>query len=126
MTHSRIHILKTEADYQAAMAEYETYFDAPPAVNSEAADRFQLLGLLIEKYEDDRFPMPIGSAIDAIRFAMERLGRTQADLATLLGSRSRASEILNGRRELTLAQIRLLVQSWNIPAAALVGQMEMA
>lgn len=122
----RIRILRSEDDYAAALAEYEGYFDNEPEPGSEAGDRFELLGVLIERYEDEHFPMPRIDAVEAIRFAMDRKGYDQSDLATLLGSRSRASEILNRKRRLTLEQIRKLVSEWSIPAATLVSVPEYA
>ena len=123
---SPIRVLHTEADYEAALAEYERYFDDEPLAGSREADRFELLGLVIAKYEDEHFPMPTADPLDVLRFAMEQQGHTQSDLAALLGSRSRASEILNGRRDLTLAQIRTLARAWRIPANLLVGELEAA
>jgi HTH-type transcriptional regulator/antitoxin HigA len=121
-----ISIIRDEAGYAAAMAELEAYFDNEPAPGSEDGDRFELLGLLLARYEEEQFPMPKTSPVEAIRFAMDRKGLAQSDLAELLGSRSRASEILNGRRDLTLPQIRLLSKTWGIPVAALVAEVEPA
>jgi HTH-type transcriptional regulator/antitoxin HigA len=123
---SPIHVLHTEADYEAALAEYERYFDDEPAEGSAEADRFELLGLVIAKYEEEHAPIPAAAPLDVLRFAMEQQGHAQSDLAALLGSRSRASEILNGRRDLTLAQIRTLAKAWRIPANLLVGELEAA
>lgn len=64
-----IHILRDEADYLEALAAYEAYFDNAPEPGSEAGDRFELLGLLLAKYEEDHFPMPTGDPVEAIRFA---------------------------------------------------------
>lgn len=122
----KIGIIHDEAGHASALAEYEAYFDNEPAVGSEAGDRFELLGLLLAKYEEERFPMPGTGPVEAIRFAMDRKGLGQSDLAELLGSRSRASEILSGRRELTLPQIRRLSKAWNIPAQALIAEVETA
>ena len=115
-----VHILRDEADYQAALAAYEAYFDSEPAPGTPEADHFELLGLLLAKYEADHFPMPAADPVEAICFAMERQGLGQSDLTELLGSRSRASEILNRRRALSLPQIRKLSQEWRIPAETLV------
>jgi antitoxin component HigA of HigAB toxin-antitoxin module len=123
---SKISIIRDEAGYAAAMAEYEAFFNNEPALGSEDGDRFELLGLLLAKYEEDHFPMPKTSPVEAIRFAMDRKGLAQSDLAELLGSRSRASEILSGRRDLTLPQIRLLSKAWGIPVQALVAEVEAA
>lgn len=121
-----IHILRDEADYQAALQAYEAFFDDEPAPGSEAGDRFELLGLLLAKYEEDHFPMSDSDPVEAIRFAMERQGLGQSDLAELLGSRSRASEVLNRRRSLSVPQIRKLSSAWRIPVQALIGEAEAA
>lgn len=123
---SRISIIRDETGYAAALAEYEAFFDREPETGSDAGDRFELLGLLLAKYEEDQFPMPKAGPLEAIRFAMDRRGLGQTDLAELLGSRSRASEILKGRRDLTLPQIRLLSKAWGIPVQALVAEAEAA
>ncbi len=118
--------IRTEADYDAALAEVERYFDKEPARGAPEADRFELLGILLAKYEDEHFPIAAPTPVEALRFRMEHGGKTQADLADLLGSRSRASEILSGKRDLTLDQIRKLHREWRIPVAVLVGEMKYA
>lgn len=123
---SKIGIIRDEAGYAEALAEFEAYFDNEPQVGGDGGDRFELLGLLLARYEEEHFPLPRTGPVEAIRFAMDRQGLGQSDLAELLGSRSRASEILNGRRELTLPQIRLLSKSWGIPAQALIVEDEAA
>ncbi|MET3664282.1 transcriptional regulator [Caulobacter sp. 1776] len=121
-----IKIIRDEAGYLAALAAFEAFFDNEPEAGSDEGDRFELLGLLLAKYEEDQYPMPATGPAEAIRFAMDRKGLGQSDLAALLGSRSRASEILNGRRGLTLPQVRLLSKSWNIPVQALIEDVEAA
>jgi HTH-type transcriptional regulator/antitoxin HigA len=120
----QISIVRDEAGYAAALAEFEAYFDSEPQAGSEDGDRFELLGILLAKYEEEHFPAPKGTPVEAIRFAMDRKGLAQSDLAEVLGSRSRASEILSGRRAPTLPQIRLLSKAWGIPAALLIGEIE--
>ena len=121
-----IRIIRDEAGYMSAMAEFEAFFDNEPEVGSDSADRFELLGLLLAKYEEEHFPLPQSGPAEAIRFAMNRQGLSQSDLAELLGSRSRASEILKGHRGPTLSQIRLLSKAWNIPVRALIQDVEAA
>ena len=116
-----LHLIRDQATYDAYLAEYETYFDAEPTPDSDAANRFELLGLLLSRYEEENFPIADISPMEAIRFTMERRGYDQADLARLLGSRSRASEILSGARALTLGQIRRLSNEWRIPAEVLIA-----
>lgn len=121
-----IGIIRSEAEYEAALAEFETYFDDEPQPGSPEASRFELLGLVLAKYEEERWPIAPTTPLDALKFRMEQGGHSQTDLANLLGSRSRASEIINGKRELNLDQIRLLAREWHIPVGALVGDLERA
>ncbi len=116
-----VRVIHTDQDHATAMAEYEALFDADPAPGTPDGDRFELLGLVIAAYESERWPIPSADPLDVIRLVMEGRGYTQADLAALLGSRSRASEILSGRRSLSLDHIRLLSEGWRIPASALIG-----
>lgn len=112
--------LRTEEDYDWALAEIEQYFQHEPAPSTPRADRFDVLATLIAEYERRHWPIDPPDPGAAIRARMEQAGFTQADLARLLGSRSRASEILSGRRGLTLEQIRRLHEEWHIPAEALI------
>lgn len=122
----RIKPVRTESDYDAALRAIEKYFDNPPRRGSPEADRFDVLATLIEAYERQRWPIGSPDPRDAILYRMETGGFTQADLARLLGSRSRASEVLGGRRPLTLPMIRKLSREWNIPAESLIGADERA
>ena len=115
--------LRTEADYDWALAEIESYFTDEPALGTPGADRFDVLAALIAAYEQQYWPIEAPDPLAAIRARMERAGYSQADLANLLGSRSCASEILAGRRSLTMDQIRRLHTEWNIPAEALIQRM---
>jgi HTH-type transcriptional regulator / antitoxin HigA len=113
--------IRTEADYDAALIEIERYFDTEPVRGSADADRFDVLAALIAAYENERWPIEPPRTVDAIRVVMESRGYTQADLAALLGSRSRASEILSGKRKLTMAQARKLHEIWQVPAESLIA-----
>jgi len=112
--------LRSEADYDWALTEITPYFERPPAEGTAEADRFDLLATVIEAYEAKHWPIEPADPIDAIRFRMETAGYTQADLARLLGSRPRASEIMNRRRALTIPMAYKLHREWNIPAEALI------
>lgn len=114
--------IRSEADYNWALGEIEQYFDKEPRRGSPAADRFDVLAALIEAYESRRWSIDPPDAVEAIRFRMEQAGLRQADLANLLGSRSRASEIMRRRRSLTLEQAWKLHRQWHIPAEALLRQ----
>jgi HTH-type transcriptional regulator/antitoxin HigA len=112
--------IRNERDYDWALKEIERYFDREPKRGSSQAARFDILAALIEVYESKHWPIDPPDAIEAIRFRMQHSGMKQADLARLLGSRSRASEILNRRRLLTMEQARKLNVEWRIPAEVLL------
>jgi HTH-type transcriptional regulator/antitoxin HigA len=112
--------LRNEADYDWALSEIEQYFRDEPAPGTPRADRFDVLAAMIAEYEGRHWPIDPPDPGAAIRARMEQAGFTQADLARLLGSRSRASEILPGRRGLTMEQARRLHEAWRIPADALI------
>ena len=84
-----------------------------------AADRFDVLSVLIEKFEDAHFSVPQADPIEVLEFAIQSMGRTQAEPAAILGSPSRASEILNRKRRLHLDMIRKVSQAWKLPIDAL-------
>jgi HTH-type transcriptional regulator/antitoxin HigA len=86
--------IRTEADYDAALKEIELYFDREPEPGSPESVRFDVLAALVAAYEREHWPIDPPDPMEAIRYCMERQGYTQADLATLIGSQSRASEIL--------------------------------
>jgi HTH-type transcriptional regulator/antitoxin HigA len=113
--------LRSEADYDAALDEIERYFEKEPKPGTPEADRFDLLALIIEDYERKRWPIEPPDAIDAIRYRMEMSNYTQADLGRLLGSRQRASDILTGKRPLTMRMAWRLYRGWGIPAEALIA-----
>lgn len=112
--------LKTEADYDRALQEIERYFDHEPEAGTPEADRFDMLALVIGDYEAKRWPIEPPEAPDALRAHMEQTGLQQKDLADLLGSKARASEVLNRYRHLTLEQAWKLHREWRIPADVLI------
>ena len=117
----KIRPLRTEADYDAALRAIQKFFDREPEPGSPQADEFDLLGLVIADYEQRRWPVGPPDAVDAIRYRMETGGFSQADLGRLLGSRQRASEILNRKRRLTMQMASKLHHEWGIPAEALLN-----
>ncbi|WP_091739817.1 helix-turn-helix domain-containing protein [Phenylobacterium immobile] len=123
---SAVRAIRTDEEHEAALRELRPLFEADPDPASEEGARLDALALLIEHYEEGRWPIAKASPLEVLKFMMEQNDRTQADLSALLNSRSRASEILSGKRELTLDQIRLLAREWHIPAAALIGELEPA
>jgi len=116
--------IRNDADHKAALARIEALWNA--AEGSAEAAELDALATLVEHYEGKRWPMAPVEPLAVLTFAMEQQGLTQADLAALLGSRSRASEILSGKRPLTLDQIRLIAHRWHVPVSLLVGRLEVA
>jgi HTH-type transcriptional regulator/antitoxin HigA len=112
--------IRSEADYDAALGEIERYFENEPKPGTPEADQFDLLALVIEDYERKQWPIMPPDTIEAIRYRMETGGYTQADLGRLLGSRQRASDILTGKRPLTMKMAWKLHREWKIPAEALI------
>ncbi|MGE0750834.1 MAG: type II toxin-antitoxin system HigA family antitoxin [Variibacter sp.] len=121
-----VRALHTDADYAWALKEIERYFDNPPKSGTAEADRFDVLSVLIEKYEDNEHDVPVSDPIDVLHFAIDSMGRSQADLARIVGSRARASEILNRKRRLTLDMIRAISAAWKLPIETLTGHYELA
>jgi HTH-type transcriptional regulator / antitoxin HigA len=111
-------LLKTKKDYQMALDRLELIFDAKPA--TPQGDELEVLGMLIDKYEQQHSPIGFPDPIEAIKFRMEQLGYNQSDLANVIGLKSRVSEILNKKRKLTLEMIRNLHTSLNIPTDVLI------
>jgi HTH-type transcriptional regulator/antitoxin HigA len=122
----RLKPIRSEIDYDVALKAIERYFNKPPKKGTAEADRFDVLATLIEAYERVRWPIPEADPVDVIRYRMETRGYTQADLARVLGSRARASEVMRGKRPLSLSMIRRLAVSWEIPVEALVGPLDRA
>jgi HTH-type transcriptional regulator / antitoxin HigA len=118
--------IRTEAEYEQALLAIELFFNQEPTKGSAEADDFDLLALLIDDYQKRQHPIPPPDALSAIRYEMDIKGLTQADLATVLGSRQRASEILLGKRLLSLAMIRALHDQWGIPLESLISSTEAA
>ena len=110
--------IKTDKDYQQALERLEVIFDA--TLGSKEGDELEVLGILIDRYENEHFPIGMPDPIEAIKFRMEQMGYNQSDLAKIVGLKSRASEILNRKRKLTLEMIRQLHESLNIPTDVLI------
>ena len=113
-----INLIKTEEDYNESMARLEIIFDAKRG--SAEGDELELLSILIDNYEKIHYPIGLPDPIEAIKFRMEQMNYTQSDLANILGIKSRASEILNKKRKLSLEMIRQLHSKMNIPTEILI------
>ena len=113
-------IIKTEDDYQKALSCIDALMDAEP--NTPEGDELELLVTLIELYEDKRYKIDMPDAIEAIKFRMEHLNLNQQALVSLIGSKSKVSEILNKKRPLSLSMMRALHEGLGIPAELLLQE----
>ena len=116
--------IRTEADHHAALARIGELMGAK--VNSPEGDELDILATLVEAYEQKHFAIEAPDPVEFLKNVMEFLGLEQNELASVLRSRSRASEILNRRRPLTLDQIRRISSAWQVPTDPLINEYEVA
>jgi len=94
--------------------------------NSIESDKLELISILIEQYEKENYPVEPPHPIDAILFRLDQMNMKKSELSKILGTRSRTSEILNGKRKLSLAMIRKLNSELNIPAEVLIKEYQIS
>ena len=111
--------IKTDADYRAALKRLEKVFDAQPG--TPESDELEILGLMVDDYENKHFPIEAPDPIEAIKIRMEEMHLKQVDLISEIGGKSRVSEILNRKRRLTVDMIRKLTTRLNISAKVLIS-----
>jgi HTH-type transcriptional regulator/antitoxin HigA len=102
MIMKRIRPIKTEADYKEALELLEELIDAEPAANTPEAEQLDILSSLIERYEENKYQIDAPNAIEAIKFVMEQRNLEPKDLIPFIGSKSRVSEVLSGKRSLSI------------------------
>lgn len=110
--------IKAETDYDEALAEIASLMDAE--LGTPEGDRLDILVTLVEAYEEKHWQIDPPDPIEAIKVRMQQRGLTRQDLARVLGSKSRVSEVLNRKRSLTLKMIRRLHDTLGIPAESLI------
>lgn len=113
-------IIRNEKTYEEALAFVDTLMDAKPG--SKREEELELWSLLIEQYEKERHPIEDPDPIEAIRFRMDQLGLPRKELERYIGQKSKVSEVLNRKRQLSLPMIRSLHQHLGIPASVLVRE----
>ncbi|MCX6237552.1 MAG: helix-turn-helix domain-containing protein [Bacteroidia bacterium] len=113
-----IKVIKTEEEYCQALKRLEAVFDSP--ADSPEGDEAEILAILIEKYEDEYYPIEAPDPIEAIKFRMEQMNLDNQDLAEIIGYKSRVSEIFNRKRKLNLKMIRNLHEKLKIPYESLI------
>lgn len=121
----RTKILKTDQEYnQACERIYELMHSSTEPIDpaSEEGEELELLSLLVEKYEQERFPVEAPDPLSAIKFRMEQMNIKQTDIAPLFGGKTRISEVLSGKRPLNMKTIVLLNRYLGIPFESLLGK----
>jgi HTH-type transcriptional regulator/antitoxin HigA len=116
-----IYPIRNRADHTRALGRIETLMDAE-SLTVEQGHELDALVTLVEAYEQKHFAIGDASPIQIVEFMMDQNGLTRRDLEPMIGSRARVSEVLNGRRPLTLAMIRALSNAWSISADLLLGK----
>lgn len=113
-------VIKSDADYQEALAHLELLMDAQPGTPEE--EELDLFATLVENYEKEHFPIGLPDPVEAIMFRMDQMGFTRKDLIPYIGSQSKVSEVLNGKRPLSLSMIRALHEGLGIPTEVLLQE----
>ncbi len=114
----KIKPIKTEADYQAALNRLDVIFDAK--IGTKESDEADILGLLIDDYENIHYPIEAPDPIEAIKIRMKELHLKQVDLVPEIGGKSRVSEVLNRKRKLTIDMVRKLTEKLSLSAGLLI------
>ena len=113
-------LIKTEEDYDSALARIDELMDADPG--TPESDELELLVTLVELYEKVAYPIDLPDPIEAIKFRMDQMGLKQKDLIPYIGSRSKVSEVLSRQRPLSITMIRKLHEGLGIPADVLLRE----
>ncbi|MCE7067986.1 type II toxin-antitoxin system HigA family antitoxin [Dyadobacter sp. CY326] len=112
--------IKNNEQYEAALEKIYALMQINISVDSKDSDELEVLSILVKDYENVNFPVPKPNPLEAIKFRMEQMEMSEKDLSEILGYRSRKSEILSGKRKLSLAMIRKLNEILHIPADILI------
>lgn len=114
----RIKPIRTKKDHERALKRIDDLWGCKK--NSPEGDEFEILLTLTEKYEDEHYPIPPPDPLEAIKFKLDQMNLTRSELVKFIGYKSRVSEILTGKRKLTLPMIRTLNKKLRIPAEILI------
>lgn len=111
--------IRIEKDYDKALARIDMLMNAD--IGTPEGDELDILVTLVEAYEAKHYPMPVCDPVEAIKFRMEQMGLEAKDLTPIIGSRSKVSEVLNHKRQLSITMIRNLHARLHVPYESLIG-----
>jgi len=114
--------IKTKKAYRDALNRTYELMQLDLKVNTDEYNELEILSILIEDYEQKNFPISLPDPIEAIKFRLEQLNLDRSTLVSIIGSKSRTSEILNKKRKLSLSMIRVIHKKLNIPASTLISE----
>lgn len=114
--------IRTKKDYKTALDRIYLLMQKELKVNSEEYNELEIISILVENYENNKFNIEKPDPVEAIKFRLEQLNMNNSDLVKIIGSKSRTSEILNRKRKLSLSMIRSLNKKLNIPASSLISE----
>ena len=112
--------IKNEEQYSEALARVYQLMQQDIKEGTPASDELEILSILVKEYENIHHPIPAPNPLAAIKFRLDQLGMSEKELSSILGYRSRKSEVLSGKRKLSLAMIRKLNEVLHIPAEVLI------
>lgn len=112
--------IKNNKQYEEALTRVYALMQKDLRADSKESDELEVLSILVKEYESEHFPIPKPNPLEAIKFRLEQMEISDSEFSELLGSRSRKSEILSGKRKLSLSMIRKLTEKLRIPAEVLI------
>ncbi len=112
--------IKNDGQYEDALARVYSLMQKNIKPDSRESDDLEILSILIKEYENEHYPVPKPNPLEAIKFRLDQMNMSEAELSEILGYRSRKSEILSGKRKLNLSMIRKIVERLHIPAEVLI------
>ncbi|GGH26822.1 helix-turn-helix domain-containing protein [Sphingobacterium alkalisoli] len=112
--------IKNEQQYENTLERIYMLMQKEIKVDSKESDELEILSILTKEYENEHYPVPSPNPLEAIKFRLDQMNMSEAELSEILGGRSRKSEILSGKRKLSLSMIRKLAEKLNIPAGVLI------
>jgi HTH-type transcriptional regulator/antitoxin HigA len=114
--------IKDDTQYESALERVYEIMQGVVGSGTSESDELAVLSILIKEFENEHYPISQPNPLDAIRFRLEQMNMTESDLTEILGARSRKSEILSGKRKLSLSMIRKLHEKLHIPAQILIQE----